>query len=210
MRLAVLPILSLLSLASPAVAGDGTWTQVDAWKDGGQLATNIERGRLVWGLGLGQDDDDPWLRASVLHTWQAGPERAPWKLRAGPALKAEQIGWWEVGDERWAHCFDAEGDRCASLRLGLRLSVDRWAEYGRWGTFVMADYTTIEDASLLVGGVTHLPSGLGAQLSLWHEAGGELTPTVMVSIPVTKRLSLRFGHKFVEEDTFVGFSFSTY
>ena len=66
------------------------------------------------------------------------------------------------------------------------------------------------DIPLLVGGLTHLPSGLGAQLSLWREAGGELTPTVMVSAPVTKRLSIRLGHKFVEENTFVGFSFSTY
>lgn len=210
MRLAVLTIVPLLSLGSLAAAGDGTWTQVDLWKDGGLLATNVERGRVVWGLALGQDDDEPWARASALYTWQVGPDRAPWKLRAGPALKAEQIGWWEVEDERWAHCFDAEGDRCANLRLGIRLSVDRWAEYGDWGTFLMADYTSIEDASLLVGGLTHMPSGLGAQLSLWHEEGGEPTPTVLVSAPVTKRLSIRLGHKFVEEDTFIGFSFSTY
>lgn len=210
MRLAVLPFVSLLSLGSTAVAGDGTWTQLDLWKDGGQLAINVERGRMVWGLGLGQDDDEPWLRASALYTWQAGPDRAPWKLRAGPALKAEQIGWWEVEDERWAHCFDPEGDRCANLRLGLRLSADRWAEYGDWGTFLMVDYTSIEDASLLAGGLTHMPSGLGAQLSLWHEAGGELTPTIMVSGRLTKRLSIRLGHKFVEDDTFIGFSFSTY
>lgn len=210
MRLVVLPFVSLLSLGSTAVAGDGTWTQLDLWKDGGQLATNVERGRMVWGLGLGQDDDEPWVRASALYTWQVGPDRAPWKLRAGPALKAEQIGWWEVEDERWAHCFDPEGDHCANLRLGLRLSADRWAEYGYWGTFLMADYTSIEDASLLVGGLTHMPSGLGAQLSLWHEAGGELTPTIMVSARITKRLSIRLGHKFVEDDTFIGFSFSTY
>lgn len=210
MRRVILLLVSLQSLGLPALGGDGTWTQVDVWKDGGQMAANVERGRIVWGLGVGQDDDDPWARASALYTWQVGPDRAPWKLRAGPALKAEQIGRWEVGDARWAHCFDPEGEHCANLRLGLRLSVDRWAEYGRWGSFLMADYTSIEDASLLVGGVTHLPSGLGAQLSLWHEAGGELTPTLMVSAPVTKRLSIRLGHKFVEEDSFIGFSFSTY
>lgn len=210
MRLAVLLIVSLLSLGRPALAADGTWTQVDFWKDGGQLAVNIERGRIVWGFGLGQEDDEPWARASALYTWKTGPERAPWKLRAGPVLKAEQIGWWEVEDERWAHCFDPEGEHCANLRLGLRLSVDRWAEYGRWGTFLMADYATIDNAALLVGGVTHLPSRLGAQLSVWHEDGGEVTPTIMLSAPVTKRLSLRLGHKFVENETFLGVSFSTY
>lgn len=210
MRLAVLLIVSLLSLGRPVLAGDGTWTQVDFWKDGGQLALNVERGRFLWGLGLGQEDDEPWVRASALYTWKLGPEDAPWKLRAGPVLKAEQIGWWEVEEERWAHCFDPEGEHCANLRLGLRLSADRWAEYGRWGTFLMADYATIDNAALLVGGVTHLPSGLGAQLSLWHEDGGEVTPTVMLSAPVTRRLSIRLGHKFVENETFLGFSFSTY
>lgn len=210
MRLAVSLIVFLLSLGRPALAGDGTWTQFDIWNGGAQLAANVERGRIVWGLGLGDDDDEWWLRASALYTWQAGPDRAPWKLRAGPALKAEEIGWWEVEDERWAHCLDAEGGSCGKLRAGLRLSVDRWAEYGRWGTFVMADYTSIDDAALLVGGLTHLPSGLGGQLSVWHEAGGEVTPTVMVSVPVTKRLSVRLGHKFVEDETFLGFSFSTY
>lgn len=210
MRLAVLLIAALLSPGHPAVAGNGTWTQFDAWNGGIQLVTNIERGRIVWGFGLGDDDDEMWLRASALYTWQAGPERAPWKLRAGAALKAEEDGWWDVRDERWAHCFDAEGDSCTSLRAGLRLSVDRWAEYGRWGTFVMADYTSIDDASLLVGGLTHMPWGMGAQLSVWHEAGGEITPSVMVSQRVTKRLSLRLGHKFVEDETFIGFSFSTY
>ena len=210
MRHLSLLIVSLLSLGPPAQAGDGTWTQIDLWKGGAQMAANVERERVVGGLGLGQDDDEPWLRASALYTWQAGPDHAPWKLRAGPALKAEQIGWWEVGDQRWAHCFDPEGEHCANLRLGLRLSVDRWAEYGRWGTFLMADYTSIDDASLLVGGLTHLPSGLGGQLSVWHEAGGEVTPTIMLSKSLSKRLSVRFGHKFGEDETFIGVSFSTY
>jgi len=210
MRLAVLLFVALLSLARPGWAGDGTWTQVDLWQGGGQAAMNIERGRIVWGLAAGDDDGEPWLRASALYGWKLGGPRFPWRLRAGPALKAEKIGWWEVEDHRWAHCLDAEGDRCGSLRAGLRLSVDRWAEHGRWGTFVMADYTGIDDAKLLVGGMTHLPSRVGAQLSIWHEAGGEVTPAVMLSVPATKRLSLRVGHKFVEDETFVGFSFSTY
>lgn len=210
MRLAVLLIVLLSALGRPALARDGTWTQFDAWAGGAQLVTNLERGRIVWGLGIGEDEDEWWLRASALYTWQRGPERAPWKLRAGPALKAERIGRWEVGNGKWGHCFGNKGSNCANLRLGLRLAVDRWAEYGRWGTFVMADYTSIDDASLLVGGLTHLPSGLGGQLSVWHEAGGDVTPALMVSKRVTKRLSLRFGHKFVEDETFVGFSFSTY
>jgi|GEM_PF-4980208 len=209
MRLVVLLIVSLLGLR-PALAGDGTWAQFDVWKGGAQFATNIERGRIVWGLGLGGDDGELWARASALYTWQIGPDRAPWKLRAGPALKAAQIDWWELEHHRWTHCFDAEGDRCANLRAGVRLSVDRWAEYGRWGTFLMADYTSIDNAALLVGGLTHLPSGVGGQLSIWNESEGEVTPTVMISSPVTKRLSVRLGHKFVEGDTFIGFSFSTY
>ena len=210
MRLMVLLFALLPALAPPAGAGNGTWTQADVWDAGGQFAMNVERGRIVWGHAFGKDDGELWARASVLYTWQVGSERAPWKLRAGPALKAEEIGWWELEDHRWAHCFDAEGERCAKVEAGLRLSTDRWAEYGRWGTFLMADYTSIEDASLLVGGLTHMPSGLGGQVSVWHEAGGEVTPTVMISARVTKRLSVRLGHKFVEDETFIGFSFSTY
>lgn len=210
MRRFTLLIAAMLGLARPALAGDGTWTQVDVWNDGWQLATNVERGRIVWGLGLGDDDGELWMRASALYTWRLGDDDAPWKLRAGSAIKAEQIGWWELDDHPWARCFDPEGENCTSLRSGVRLSVDRWAEYGRWGTFLMADYTSIDNASLLVGGVTHLSSRLGAQISVWSEDDGEVTPTMLFSAPVTKRLSARLGHKFVEDETFIGFSFSTY
>lgn len=210
MRLVVLLMALLPGMMQPALAGNGTWTQFDLWNGGAQFVINIEKGRVVWGHALGDDDGRLWARASALYTWQAGGDGAPWKLRAGPAFKAEEIPAWELSDHRWARCLDPQGGRCASLQAGIRLSVDRWAEQGRWGTFLMADYTSIDDAGLLVGGLTHLPSGLGAQLSLWHEAGGEVTPTVMVSVPVTRRLSLRLGHKFVENDTFLGVSFSTY
>ncbi|MDO5369118.1 hypothetical protein [Paracoccus sp. (in: a-proteobacteria)] len=209
MRRLVLLIVSLLAPCA-GTAGDGTWTQFDAWKGGAQLVTNIERGRIVWGFGLGRDDGELWSRASALYTWQVGDDQAPWKLRAGPALKAEEIAWWQRDDHRWTRCLDAEGESCARLQAGMRLSADRWAEYGRWGTFVMADYTAIDDAALLVGGLTHMPSGLGGQLSVWHEAGGEVTPTLMASAPVTRRLRVRLGHKFVEDETFIGFSLSTY
>ena len=191
-------------------AGDGSWTQIDAWAGGFQWATNIERGAWIIGSGAGQDDGEWWARGSIMRTWAVGPERAPWKLRAGIAAKAEQIAPWEVGDYSLTSCMPADPGQCGALRFGLRLSADRWAEYGSWGLFLMADYTSIDNAALGVAGLTHLPSRIGAQVSLWHEDGGEATPTIMVSAPVTRRLSVRLGHKFIEDETFLGVSFSTY
>lgn len=211
MRFLVSILALLLALTRMASAGDGTWTQVDAWQGGGlQWATNVERGRWVFGTAAGRDDGEWWSRASVLRTWTAGPDRAPWKLRAGVALKGEQIDWWERDDHRLARCLPSDPDRCGAMAFGVRLSVDRWAEYGRWGTFLMADYVSIDHAALGVAGLTHLPTGIGGQLSIWHEDGGKPTPTLMLSAPVTKRMSVRVGHKFVENKTFIGFSFSTY
>lgn len=204
-------VACLAALAAPAAkAGDGSWTQIDAWSGGYQWATNIERGAWVFGSGAGLDDGDWWARASVMRTWAVGPDRAPWKLRAGIAAKAEEIGPWQTGDYRLAQCLPDDPDRCGALRFGVRLAADRWAEYGRWGLFLMADYGSIDNTALGVVGLTHLPSRIGGQLSLWHEDGGELTPTVMVSARLTPRLSVRLGHKFVENQTFIGFSFSTY
>lgn len=200
-----------LAFGGAVLAGNGSWTQLDAWAGGVQWVTNVERGRWMLGTAAGYEDDGEWwTRASVLRTWHVGPEAAPWKLRAGIAAKAERIHRAETGDHRLAHCLPSDPDHCGALRFGIRLSADRWAEYGRWGVFLMADYTGIDDAKLGVAGLTHLPTGLGAQVSVWHESGGEVTPSVMVSAPLTKRLSIRAGHKFVEDETFIGLSFSTY
>lgn len=209
MRLLVL-LIALTGPVHPARAGNGTWLQFDAWNGGAQLAVNVERGRIVWGMAAGDDDGEPWARASALYTWETGPDRAPWKLRAGPALKAEKIGWWEVEDHQWARCIEL--DRCGALRLGLRLSVEQWAEYGDWGTFLMADYIGIDDAKSAVAGLTHLPSGWGGQLLVWDESGDDATPTVMLSKRLTRRLSLRLGRRFDADgdETFLGVSFSTY
>ncbi|SEH83361.1 hypothetical protein [Paracoccus alkenifer] len=195
--------------AGPGHAADGTWVQLDLHRDGGQLVVNVEKGRVVWGMTLGEDADDSWARASALYTWQVGPEHAPWKLRAGPALKAERIDWWRLDDYRWSICLEDRA-RCGALRAGWRLSADRWAEYGDWGVFLMADFTSIDRARLAVAGATHQPSGWGGQLSLWHESGGKLTPAVMLTRRLSRRLTLRLGHKFTEDETFLGLSFSTY
>ena len=209
MRRLVRAIAATLWLAGPAAAGNGTWTQVDAWAEGFQWVTNVERGSWVLGSAAGRDDGEWWGRVSILRTWPVGPDRAPWKLRAGAAARVDQIPRWEVEDHDSATCL-SDGTTCGALEIGLRLSADRWAEYGRWGTFLMADWTSMNNEKLLVAGLTHLPSGIGAQLSVWHENDGEVTPTVMVSAPLTRRLSVRLGHKFVEDETFLGFSFSTY
>lgn len=194
---------------SAALAGDGSWTQIDAWDGGAQWVTNVERGAWHMGMAAGIDDDEWWTNAAILRTFTVGSER-PWKLRAGAIARAEQIMRWELEDYDRAKCWGMEYDDCAALRFGVRLSADRWAQYGNWGTFLMAEWTSIDDTKLAVAGLTYMPNGLNAQFSLWHEKGGEVTPTVMISKPVTKRLSLRAGHKFVEEQTFIGFSFSTY
>lgn len=210
MRLLGYALAVMLALARAAAAGDGTWTQVDAWARGFQWVTNVEREAWVLGTAAGRDDGEWWSRASVLRTWQVGPDKAPWKLRAGVAARAEQIPAWEIEDHDLAHCLPSDPDMCGALEFGARLSVDRWAEYGRWGTFVMADWISIDNAKLGVLGLTHLPSGIGGQLSVWHEDGGEVTPTIMLSKSLTRRLSVRVGHKFVEDETFIGISFSTY
>lgn len=197
-------------VAPPAVAGDGSWTQIDLWRGGVQWATTVERGRWHLGTSAGQDDDGWWTRASVMRTWTAGPDRAPWKLRGGLAMRAKQIHPWEVAGRDHAGCLSSDPDRCGTIDAGPQIEVDRWAEYGRWGTFVMAQWTGIDNAALAVGGLTHLPTGIGGQLSIWHEDGGDVTPTVMVTVPLTKRIMIRAGHKFVENETFVGFSLSTY
>lgn len=197
--------------ATPASAGDGSWTQIDGWKGGVQWVTNIERGRWVAGSAAGYDGDgDWWARLSVLRGWSVGPKAAPWMLRAGIAAKAERIAPWERQDYRLGYCLPSDPDQCGALRFGLRLSADRWAEYGRWGVFLMADYVSIDQTRLGVVGLTHLPTGLGGQLSVWHETGGEVTPTVMISAPINRRMQLRAGHKFVENETFIGVSYSTY
>ena len=205
----LLSLLIALCCAAPAVAADGSWTQLDLHQEGGQLVVQVEKGRLLWGMSLGEDAEDRWARASVLYTWRPGGGRAPWNLRAGPALKAEEIGWWQVADYRWATCLEDRA-RCGALRAGWRLSADRWAQYGDWGLFLMADFTSIDRASLAVAGATHLPSGWGGQVSLWHEQGGEVTPAAMLTRRLSKRLTLRLGHKFVEDETFLGISVSTY
>ena len=202
-------LIALHSAAPPGFAGDGTWVQLDLHRDGGQMVVNVEKGRVVWGMTLGEDADDSWASVSALYTWQVGSGRAPWKLRAGPALKAERIGWWQLDDYRWSICLEDRA-RCGALRAGWRLSADRWAEYGDWGSFLMLDFTSIDSARLLVAGATHLPSGWGGQVSLWHERGGEATPALMLTRRLTRRMTLRLGHKFVEDETFLGLSFSTY
>lgn len=210
-RSGVLLAVGLALAAPPATAGDGSWTQLDVWRGGGQWATTVERGRWHLGTSAGRDEDGKWwTRASVMRTWTAGPDRAPWKLRAGAAIKAEQIQPWEVAGRAHAGCLPSDPSRCGAIKAGPQFEADRWAEYGRWGTFVMAQWTGIDNAALAVAGLTYLPSGIGAQLSVWHEDGGEVTPTVMVTVPVTKKIMLRAGHKFVENETFVGFSLSTY
>lgn len=199
-----------MAQAAAASAGDGSWTQLDVWKGGVQWATTVERGRWHLGTSAGRDDKEWWTRASVMRTWTAGPDKAPWKLRAGVALKAEQIHAWEVEDHDNARCLAADPGRCGALSVGPQIEMDRWAEYGRWGTFLMVQWTGIDNAALGVAGLTHTPSGIGAQLSVWHEDEGEVTPAIMVSAPVTRKLSVRAGHKFVEDETFIGFSFSTF
>ncbi|WP_085378315.1 hypothetical protein [Paracoccus contaminans] len=210
MRRIVVLLAAWLAPGLPASAGDGSWTQLDAWKGGVQWVTTVERGRWQLGSSAGRDDGEWWARGSVMRTWTAGPDRAPWKLRAGLAFKAEQIRPRERQDHAHASCLSEGADRCAAWDAGLQIEADRWAEYGGWGTFLMGQWTDIDNAALAVAGLTHKASGIGAQLSLWHEDGGKVTPTIMLSAPAGKRLSLRAGHKFVEDETFVGFSFSTY
>lgn len=200
----------LLGSVMPAFAGNGSWTQVDAWNGGVQWVTNVDRGAWQLGMSGGRDDEEWWAKTSVLRAWSIGPDRAPWKLRGGVVASGEQIQRWEAGDYDLTHCWSNNPDSCAAFRFGARLSVDRWVEYGSWGLFLMGEYTTIDNSKLAVVGLTHLPTRLGAQISLWHEDEGELTPAVMLSAPLTKRLSIRFGYKFVEEETFLGLSFSTF
>lgn len=211
------PLLSiflamLMSLLPPvARAGDGSWTQIDLWPGGGQWATNVERGRWVIGTGAGvEEDGDWWSRVSLLRTWTVGPDAAPWHLRAGVAAKIERIDPWALADHRLARCLPSDPDQCGALRAGLRLSADRWSEHGDWGLFLMADYTSFDQGKLGVVGLTHLPTRLGGQLSVWHEQDGDVTPTLMLSAPLTRRLSVRLGHDFAKDRSFLGVSFSTY
>lgn len=203
-------IVAALMLAGPAWAGDGSWTQIDAWSGGVQWVTNVERGAWLYGTAAGHDDGESWGRVALLRGWAVGEGAAPWMLRAGVAGRVEQVAPWETGDHRLARCLPSDPGTCGAFAAGVRLSASRWAEHGRWGTFLMAEWTSIDNETLAVAGLTDLPSGIGGQLSLWHEDGGELTPTLMLSAPLTKRLSLRVGHKFVEDETFVGLSLSTY
>ncbi|WP_299359707.1 hypothetical protein [uncultured Paracoccus sp.] len=199
-----------LALSGPLSAADGIWTQFDLSDQGMLLVTNVEQGRQVYGLVIGDDDDEAWLTLSLLRTWQAGPDEAPWKLRAGPVLRAEQIGAWEADEHDLSWC-GADDRDCVAGRAGLRLSVDRWKSYESFGLFLMADYSTIDRARLGVMGLTHLASGLGGQISIYREEDGETTPAAMLSAKLPgSRFSVRLGHKFVEDETFVGISFSTY
>ncbi|MBV0890857.1 hypothetical protein KTN05_03220 [Paracoccus sp. Z118] len=204
------PILCCaLALPLPATAGNGIWTQLDFSNEGGLLVTNVERGRQVYGLVVGSDDQS-WVTLSLLRTWQFGNPDAPWKLRAGTALKAEEIGWWEAEEQDYAYC-DAEMQDCYGARAGVRLQVDRWKSYESLGLYLMADYSSIDNARLGVAGLTHLPTGFGGQISVYDDDDGATVPAVMVSMKLLDTgFSLRAGHKFVEEETFLGLSFSTY
>lgn len=199
-----------VALAGPAAAGDGSWTQIDGWPSGVQWVTNIERGNWMLGTASGVKDDEVWARLSLLRRWSVGPDSAPVNLRAGIALRAQQIQWYEADDTPASYCVDAAGGTCVAFAAGLRLSVDQWKQSGDWGRFLMAEWTSTENQTMAVAGLTYLPWGLGAQLSLWHEDGGDVLPTIMISKSITPRLSIRVGHKFIEDDSFIGLSLSTY
>ena len=210
MRHLVPILIALFLLPLRALAGDGTWTQLDASSEAALLVTNVEKGRSVYGLVAGKDDDEAWLALSLLRTWQLGDERAPWKLRAGSGLKIEEIAPYEAMDFRYRWC-DDRIEHCKAARAGVRLQAERWKSYETVGVYLMADYNSIAQAKLAVAGVTHLKSGLGGQLSVYDDDEGDQVPALMLSAPVRKTgLSVRLGHKPTERETFVGFSFSTY
>ena len=161
---AILAALSLLLalLAPQRGRADGYYAALDWSRSQPTAVVSLEKGPWTMVSALGRGTDDLlWTKAALLRVWTVGPVR----LKLGPSLYFKE----------WPEWMKARPENLSKMpfdhAIGLRLGADSYKDRGDWASYWMVEYDSTRHSTLALVSADWKASGIGAELSVWREAG---------------------------------------
>lgn len=189
--------------AGQAARGDGYYAAFD-WSPTQPMGVlSVDRGRFTYQAAVGRGTDDRvWAKAAVLRVWQRGKVR----LKFGTSVYAVEAEDWRKRQAKEV------GQRLPpDIKAGLRAGADSYVDRGRWASYWMVEYDTTQKASLALVSGQWKATGLGAELSVWKEAGDPVSPVILGRwTPPGRDVAIRAGWRFKDREAFVGVSLSRF
>lgn len=193
------PVCAALMLT--AARADGYYLSVDYSRTQPMAVLSVDRGAWTMASAVGRGTDDLlWTKSAMLRNWRVGALR----LKLGPSFYLKEWPAWRFNNPATAPVSRYE------QRIGLRLGADSYVDRGPWSSFWMVEYDSTQKSVLALASADLKDSGLGAELSIWREAGEKPAPTLLArwKMPGVKQadVSLRAGWRFKDREAFVGVS----
>lgn len=179
-----------LALASPAVAADGYFLQVDVGGQTQSVVASASRGQLSFGLNLSGYESG---RSGAISAAYAFALPAAATLRVGPT----------VG-------FTRDDDGSDDTEAGARLAIDRWSATGFGSSYVLVEASTPQRSWFLLSQLTFAPANIGIELSRGGSDTYHETTLALQRRIGDGPVSLRVGYKLSSEELFAGFSINTF
>lgn len=190
LKLKVVAGIALCVCLSQQAAADGYFLQADLGGQTQGLVAASSTGAISYGFNAVKYEGGRAGAISVTHAWPLGDIAT---IKAGPTIG-----------------FEREDGQGTDIAGGAKASIERYSPSSFGATYVLADFSTVNDSWFLLTQATFQAPGVSVELSrggsnFYHET----------TVALQKNLSdspfkLRLGYKVSSEELFAGIAVNTF